>query len=275
MRGIYCIKNIKNNKIYIGQTNDIDIRWKNHINMLKRNAHTNIHLQNAWNKYGENSFEFSVIYEATEDDNLNSLEKYYIKLYNANDENYGYNLTDGGEGYKLSEEVKNKMSINGRGKNSNLTEEQVAEIKIMMANGIDRKTIAEKFSVSRKVLTNISTGKNFYYVLPELNEIIHNYKKRKIEERNKEILSLYDSGLSIRKISKEYGFSESVVEKCIYNNREINKNYKIRKISEKQEKEIINLYFSGYFIKDISKMYSVSDATISTIIKNFKNTKSN
>lgn len=179
MRGIYCIKNIKNNKIYIGQTNDIDIRWKNHINMLKRNAHTNIHLQNAWNKYGENSFEFSVIYEATEDDNLNSLEKYYIKLYNTNDENYGYNLTDGGEGYKLSEEVKNKMSINGRGKNSNLTEEQVAEIKIMMANGIDRKTIAEKFSVSRKVLTNISTGKNFYYVLPELNEIIHNYKKRK------------------------------------------------------------------------------------------------
>lgn len=275
MRGIYCIRNIKNNKIYIGQTNDIEVRWHNHINMLRRNAHNNLHLQNAWNKYGENNFEFFVIYEATENDNLNSLEKYYIKLYNTNDENCGYNLTDGGEGYKLSEEVKNKISINGRGKNSNLTEEQVAEIKIMMANGVDRKTIAEKFSVSRKVLTNISTGRNFYYVLPELNEIIHNYKKKKIEERNKKILYLYDSGLSIRKISKEYWFSESVVEKCIYNNRQINKNYKIRKISEEQEKEIINLYFSGYFIKDISKMYSVSDATISTIIKNFKNTKSN
>lgn len=32
-----------------------------HFGELNRNVHNNKHLQNAWNKYGEESFEFNVL----------------------------------------------------------------------------------------------------------------------------------------------------------------------------------------------------------------------
>lgn len=59
--GIYVIRNKENNKIYIGSASNINKRFSTHRNNLKNNRHPNIHLQNAWNKYGERSFEFEVV----------------------------------------------------------------------------------------------------------------------------------------------------------------------------------------------------------------------
>lgn len=59
--GIYKIVNITNSKVYIGQSNNIKKRWTEHRSALNNNRHVNVHLQNAWNKYGENNFEFVII----------------------------------------------------------------------------------------------------------------------------------------------------------------------------------------------------------------------
>ena len=59
--GIYKITNLKNNKGYIGQSSDIKKRWRNHKFELKNNIHNNPYLQNAFNKYGEEAFEFRII----------------------------------------------------------------------------------------------------------------------------------------------------------------------------------------------------------------------
>lgn len=60
--GIYKIYNITNDKFYLGSsTMKIFKRIQHHFLELKRNNHKNKHLQNAWNKYGENNFEFVVI----------------------------------------------------------------------------------------------------------------------------------------------------------------------------------------------------------------------
>ena len=59
--GIYGIRNIANNKIYIGLSSDIYKRWKTHRNNLNKGKHINDHLQSAWNEYGENSFDFFII----------------------------------------------------------------------------------------------------------------------------------------------------------------------------------------------------------------------
>ena len=59
--GVYTITNTSNGKIYVGSTIHVDRRRLEHFSALKYNKHINKHLQNAYNKYGRESFEFEVI----------------------------------------------------------------------------------------------------------------------------------------------------------------------------------------------------------------------
>ena len=116
MIGIYKIINTVNNKCYIGQSIDIYQRWAEHKSALNHNRHHAQGLQNAWNKYGENVFEFQVIEECDVKDLIDK-EMYYIQYF---DSYYnGYNGSKGGEyglSYKfLSDEEKiirrNELSL--------------------------------------------------------------------------------------------------------------------------------------------------------------------
>lgn len=95
--GIYCINNIINNKKYIGQSININKRWKSHISALNNNRHYNFHLQQAWNKYGSKNFEFNVI-EICDKSLLNEREVYWIEKFNSLE--LGYNATMGGDNLK-------------------------------------------------------------------------------------------------------------------------------------------------------------------------------
>lgn len=100
--GIYGIRNIANNKIYIGLSSDIYKRWKTHLNNLNKGKHINDHLQSAWNEYGENSFDFFII-EKISSNNKNKMktrERYWIKKYKSNNNSFGYNMTSGGDGIR-------------------------------------------------------------------------------------------------------------------------------------------------------------------------------
>ena len=95
--GIYKIVNKCNGKIYIGQSSDIYGREVKHRNFLKNNTHHNRHLQYAWNKYGPESFAFSII-EECDLEQLDSRENYWINFYDSY--NTGYNLDLGGDGIR-------------------------------------------------------------------------------------------------------------------------------------------------------------------------------
>ena len=98
--GIYKIVNELNNKMYIGQSINIYERWRHHKIQLRHDKHHNSHLQNAWNKYGEQNFQFVIIEECSESV-LDVREIYYITKYNTfvhSKNAKGYNLSIGGEG---------------------------------------------------------------------------------------------------------------------------------------------------------------------------------
>lgn len=91
MTGIYKITNLINNKIYIGQSIDIEKRWEEH-KYYSSDEHTAI--QSAFKKYGISNFSFEVI-EKCSKNKLDEREIYWIAYYDSY--NNGYNLTAGGQ----------------------------------------------------------------------------------------------------------------------------------------------------------------------------------
>lgn len=114
--GIYCIENLVNHKKYIGQSIDVYSRWNAHKNALNGNRHRNIYLQRAWNKYGEDNFNFYIIKECSSDI-IDELEKHYISMFNSTYNQYGYNIESGGNANKqIPIETREKMSEAKNGK---------------------------------------------------------------------------------------------------------------------------------------------------------------
>ena len=91
--GTYKIRNIVNNKIYVGSAVDIKKRWRDHKWYLKENKHHNPHLQSSYNKYGKQNFEFSIELECVTDDLLDNETSLMLK-YNSKNRAHGYNIND-------------------------------------------------------------------------------------------------------------------------------------------------------------------------------------
>lgn len=88
--GIYKIKNLETDKVYIGQTRDVTRRLNEHRAALRGNRHYNQHLQNSWNKYGENSFTFKIVQPCSVE-NLTVVENNWMEYYRSYNPDYGYN----------------------------------------------------------------------------------------------------------------------------------------------------------------------------------------
>ena len=94
---IYKITNNINNKIYIGLTTcSLSYRWSKHLTESK-NINNNKHLYKAIRKYGSENFSIEQIDSTDNFKKLGQLEREYIKKYDSQNPNKGYNLTAGGE----------------------------------------------------------------------------------------------------------------------------------------------------------------------------------
>lgn len=113
VRGIYYILNTLNKKIYIGSSCHINRRFYEHKYFLNKNTHANKHLQSAWNKYGEDVFEFGIIelIDSKKEDLLD-VEQIWLDYFQSYDDKNGYNISayaEGSGGYKVSKETRKKI----------------------------------------------------------------------------------------------------------------------------------------------------------------------
>lgn len=104
---VYCHTNKINNKKYIGITmQKPSIRWgsqgQGYIKCPK--------FWNAIQKYGWNNFEHEILFKNLSQKEASQKEAELIERYKTLDDNFGYNMTSGGERhYHFTEEVKQKL----------------------------------------------------------------------------------------------------------------------------------------------------------------------
>jgi group I intron endonuclease len=111
--GVYQIKNLVNSKIYIGSSVNIKARWATHRSSLRKKMHHSAALQRAWDKYGADCFEFSILELIDDKSQIFERETYYVELFKSANGKDGYNtLVIGGSavGFKHSEETRKRMS---------------------------------------------------------------------------------------------------------------------------------------------------------------------
>lgn len=105
---IYIHTNLKNGKVYIGQTNNVERRWSN--NGIKYRLSPRF--WSAIQHYGWENFSHKILEDNLTKDQADQKEKYYIKKYDSTNLDKGYNLTQGGTGGDThrfwSEERKNQ-----------------------------------------------------------------------------------------------------------------------------------------------------------------------
>lgn len=134
--GVYIIKNKINQLCYIGSSINIEKRWKDHKKRLRYNNHKNQYLQRAWNKYGEENFEFKIIEETLTELRV-FREQHYINAYKSYID--GYNLLEkADEIHIITNETKQKLSEIRIGKKRSF--ETIRRISYALkANGANRK----------------------------------------------------------------------------------------------------------------------------------------
>ncbi len=108
---VYKAENKVNGKCYIGKTVEtIESRIVKH--EWNANNSSEYAFHRALRKYGFDNFEWEILYESNDEEELEGAEIFYIEDYESFGSN-GYNMTDGGEGtsgFIFSEESKIRMS---------------------------------------------------------------------------------------------------------------------------------------------------------------------
>ena len=219
--GIYAIRNKITGKAYVGQTamNFGDRRDCNFAK-LRHNKHDNHNLQEDFNKYGENNYEFIVLEELSDCSSIDEREKFWISKYK--EEKLSYNISEGGKGalgVHLSDETKRKIGEKNR--INMLGRKASPETKAKMS----KTRLGKKHSeVTKEKLRQLNLGKKASEETKQKLSLTHagekcvlsKYKKEQILE----VRSLYDKGYrDYDYISKVTGVNKSYISAVIKRER--------------------------------------------------------
>jgi group I intron endonuclease len=253
---VYTIINTVTGGEYIGSTVNFKSRKSKHLKDLNRNIHHSKYLQNYWNKYGSDAFEFIIIERV--DDSSKLLEREQFNIDNSNSIYNTCKVAGSPLGIKRSQETKNKISKSNTGRK--FTKDQL-----------------ERRSKSQ-------SGENHYLY----NSAMPDCTKKKISNtlasrfKNKENHPRYNKNLSNKSKKK---ISEGLKE-YFNNNKHHNSGKNVdaavkQKISNKLKKPINQYAMCGKLIKewdsikDASSNLGIREASIRDCCKNRRPNYSN
>lgn len=257
--GIYCFKNLVNNKCYIGQALNLRKRLRSHYNAFKAKTNLHLALYKAVDKYGEENFDLEILeYVDPTLENLkevlDELEKKYIQEYNSFGPN-GYNMTLGGDagvlGLKMTDEQKEKI------RTAVLKQAETSKIRIWCREiakseysyGLTYEEAAEKSGVCSSIVKQICLGT---YLKP--------YAKGWTFAKD-EITLFNNCACAFRDMAKG-----------VYDSQHQGKFKKGQRPSNKVERSIIELNAEGDVIaefesvKQLSSILGISPTTLSGIL---------
>lgn len=280
-QGVYVIKCIKNNKIYIGSTTVSFIkRYNHHLSQLKRNNHKNQYLQNSYNKYGEEFFEFDILQICNKIDCL-IIEQKLIDTYKCIDKSIGFNINPLASGTpNLSKETIKKRSIS----NKKFLNECSVYFNQLQQNSINFEDIPKKFQKTIKYWKSENPwNKNKKYIstdhlkvsktiTPLLKQSWKNTSKRAREkypkinvfDENMNFLGCWESAKDLEDFSKtskntlpiksRFSVKKNGIPIKVLQSANINK-------SCKNNKKYKNLYFK-YFVPDQEEILELESSNI-------------
>ena len=292
---IYEIKNLINNKVYIGQTIDKNIREYQHFYGLRKKAHDNPYLQSSYNKYGEENFSFRIIdSSAINKEELTELEEYYMLQAGFPDRNKCYNLQlpncIPAESYEIYQEKQedicndyiNDMTVNQicekyhirlgllykilknnnicvgqKGKRLDLYEQINDIIKYFTVDKMTASAIAKIYDTSPTMILKLLRKNNIKV------EQYKNYR-HPIWDKAKNICEFYLEVKSLTKTSKKYGVSADTIRHILLENGIDIQNNKREDIDEQ---DVCNLYKKGLSSRKIAQKYNCTKGTILNIIR--------
>lgn len=252
---IYKIQNIKNGKVYIGQSVHPEKRWAEH----KKNKKSLI--GRTMQQEGIENFTFSIIEQV---ENYTKRENYWIDFYNSIE-----------NGYNINKAVFSKTSL----ANNCLSKDKVERIENLLLTTLTYEDIMKLEECASETITKINRGQHLYSSKNKIFPLSNRANQYKYKEDI--IVSIIEdlqfTELTIKQIAEKYKIKnhDKISEinlgkhcKCPknYHYPIRPKNFNKTKLSLEQIWEIENLLINTSFSKTkIAKMYNVHNKTIDSI----------
>lgn len=161
---IYKYTNLINGKIYVGQTNNPQLRQKGHRSSAfnPKDKSYAVPLHNAFRKYGEENFSFEIIEKVPDElgrEYLNEREIYWIQELHSLTSEHGYNITKGGDGCHVGPKTFEECCAQSK----LFIQKEIEDIQNKLIEGYQFFEIYELYpQMKDSFLSNINTGLNFY-----------------------------------------------------------------------------------------------------------------
>lgn len=226
--GIYLIHNNITDKYYIGKGKSVKNRWEHHKYTLQHKNHHNKEIQEDFDKYGIESFDFQIIEYC---ENLEEREIYWISYYSNRNL---YNKTTGGDsGYTVnpisverSKQTNNllKSTVGQNNGSAKLTDYDVYNIKIRFIKGESKSDIEKDYPhIKKSTLYSIKNGTSWKHILPQYNNYLYNKARIKQNKLYKKAIDMYNNGISMNQIAKQLHVSRNTIRKLVrQDNTEVN-----------------------------------------------------
>lgn len=213
---IYKIVCTTNSKFYIGRAVNFEKRMSIHKSRLRNNKHINKHLQNMWNKYGEQSFQFLII-ENCQQTHLIEREQYYLDLY-INDKNC-VNISKSSNNNTSSSNIETRKKISA----SNMGKKHTDEAKLSMSKARKRMRLShqtiQKIKEARKKQKMLKCSDKTKEKISKANSGESNSNAKLTWEIVRNIRKDFAMGVAPKELMVKYKCSFPNISNIIHNKR--------------------------------------------------------